>query len=443
MSVLGEGASPAVAFVTLGCAKNEVDTREMGERLLDAGFAVVDDPARAQAVVVNTCAFIQSAIEESLDAIFDAADLPNVVAGAPLIVAGCMPSRFGDELATELPEARSFLPCSREDDIAEVVSRALGLGGLPSGAPWRQPLGCGLEGESPAGAPFAYVKISDGCDRRCSFCTIPDIRGPYRSFSVETVARDVARQVERGAREIVLIAQDTGCYGHDLDEPTTLAALLDRVAAAHPDVWFRVMYTEPDGITDELLDVVAGRDNVCSYFDIPLQHVSATVLRSMRRRGDAEAFRALVGRIRSSVPGATLRTTLIAGFPGETDEQFQELCDFVAEGLFDYVGVFAYSAEEGTAAASLPGQLDEEEKRERAQAVRDVADAVCTAKVAERVGSVCEVLVEGYEEDGQLYGRARCQAPEVDGVVYLESGEVGQFASVRIADTLLYEMESE
>lgn len=436
--------SASVAFVTLGCAKNEVDTREMSDRLHDAGFALVDDPSEAQVVVVNTCAFIQSAIEESLDAIFDLADLPNVAEGAPLIVAGCMPSRFGDELAAELPEARSFLPCSREDDIVEVVRRALGDdASAASSAACAQQALCGGEAQRLTDAPFAYVKISDGCNRRCSFCTIPDIRGSYRSFSVASIEQDVARQIARGAREIVLIAQDTGCYGCDLEGSVTLAGLLDRLAAAHPDTWFRVMYTEPDGVTDELLEVVASRDNICSYLDIPLQHVDGAVLRSMRRRGDGEAFRNLVRRIRAAAPSVTLRTTLIAGFPGETEEQFQSLCDFVGEGLFDYVGVFAYSAEEGTAAAGFEGQIDEDEKRERAQVLRDVADAVCTAKVAARVGETMTVLVEGCEEDGQLYGRAQCQAPEVDGVVYLDSGNVGDFLSVRIADTLLYEMESE
>lgn len=438
-----ERSGPAVAFVTLGCAKNEVDTREMADRLREAGFAVSDDPESAQAVVVNTCAFIQSAVEESLDTIFDLVDLPNVAAGAPLVVAGCMPSRFGDDLARELTETRFFVPCSREDDIAEVVGRALGCD-KPKPAPQDGFAGGCRRGLSePAGLPFAYVKISDGCDRRCSYCTIPDIRGAYRSFPVSAVRRDVERQIGRGAREIVLIAQDTGCYGWDLEPRTSLAQLLDELASAHPRTWFRVLYTEPDGITDELLAVVAAHDNVCSYFDIPLQHVDESILRAMRRRGSAAKFRDLTKRIRRAVPGATLRTTLIAGFPGEGEEQFQALCDFVDEGLFDYVGVFAYSAEEGTPAAALDGQLDEDEKRERAQALRDIADSVCTAKVALRIGSVCEVLVEGREEDGQLYGRAQCQAPEVDGVVYLGSGEVGEFASVRIADTLLYEMESE
>lgn len=446
-----QGQALAVAFVTLGCAKNEVDTDRMKARLAAAGFALEEDPARADAVVVNTCSFIQSATEESLEAVFDAAGLPNVAAGAPLIVAGCMPARYGDDLAEELVEARAFVPCSREDDIAAVVADALSGGGAATTLPVILSGGGGVEGSLaaptqglPANAtPFAYVKISDGCDRFCSYCTIPFIRGRYRSFSLEDVRADVAAQVERGAREIVLIAQDTGRWGADFDEPSSLARLLSALAEEFSDTWFRVMYIQPEGVTDELLDAVASHGNVCSYFDIPLQHVDASILRAMNRRGSRAEFEALCARIAARIPDATLRTTLIAGFPGETDERFEDLCDFVEEGLFDYVGVFPYSREEGTRAHDLPGQVDEDEKADRAQRLRDLADAVCAPRIAARTGRAMDVLVEGREEDGQLFGRAMCQAPDVDGVVYLDSGKIGEIRRVTIVDTLLYEMEGE
>ena len=433
-------AAPSVAFVTLGCAKNEVDTAHMRTRLLQAGFRMEDDPACADAVVVNTCSFIQSATEESLEAIFDVAGLPNVAAGAALIVAGCMPARYGDDLAGELTEARAFVPCSREDDIAAVVADALG-----------NPVILSERSESKDLAPMqdvlasvsAYVKISDGCDRFCTYCTIPFIRGRYRSFPLDDVRADVAAQVAAGVREIVLIAQDTGRWGADFDEPSSLAALVSTLAEEFPATWFRVMYIQPEGLTDELLDAVAAHDNVCDYFDIPLQHVDADILRAMNRTGSREEFLALVERVLAHVPGATLRTTLIAGFPGETDEQFEDLCAFVEEGLFDYVGVFPYSREEGTRAASLPDQVDEDEKNDRAQRLRDIADAVCCPRIAARIGRTMDVLVEGVEEDGQLFGRAMCQAPEVDGVTYLDGGEPGEIRPVTIADTLLYEMEGE
>lgn len=435
--------APAVAFVTLGCAKNEVDTAHMRARLAQAGFALEDDPARADAVVVNTCSFIQSATEESLEAVFDVAGLPNVAAGAALVVAGCMPARYGDDLADELTEARAFVPCSREDDIASVVAAALGLEAVPQPASTGAPA---ASVEAPAageGAVSAYVKISDGCDRFCSYCTIPIIRGRYRSFPFEEVLAEVAAHVGRGVREIVLIAQDTGRWGSDFAEPSSLAELVSALAERFPSTWFRLMYIQPEGVTDELLDAVAAHRNVCDYFDIPLQHVDPSILRAMNRCGSRSEHEALCERILARVPGATLRTTLIAGFPGETDEQFDELCSFVEEGPFDYVGVFPYSREEGTRAYDLPGQVDEDEKADRAQRLRDVADAACTPRIAARAGREMDVLVEGAEEDGQLFGRAMCQAPEVDGVVYLAEGAVGDIRRVTITDTLLYEMEGE
>lgn len=426
-----------VAFVTMGCAKNEVDTASMRKRLLAAGYRAEEDPACADVIVVNTCSFIQSATEESLDAIFEAASLPRVAAGdARIVVAGCMPARYGDELAAELDEAAAFVPCSKEDDIVGVLDRCLGVGE----AAWR------VEGSRSSAASqqtFAYVKISDGCDRWCSYCTIPLIRGRYHSFAFEDVRASVAEHVGAGVREIVLIAQDTGRWGADFDEPLTLAWLVDRLSCEFPSTWFRIMYLQPEGITDELLGVMAAHDNVCSYLDIPLQHVDASLLRAMNRRGSRDDFTALVGRIRSALPDVALRTTLIAGFPGESDEQFEDLCDFVEEGYFDYVGVFAYSREEGTRAFDLPDQVDDDEKADRAQRLRDVADAVCAPRIADRVGRQLDVLVEGCEEDGQLFGRAQCQAPEVDGVTYVSSGRVGEVVTTRIIDTLMYEMEGE
>ena len=427
---------PVVCLITMGCAKNEVDSAAMARALTAAGYPVsssADDAAEADVIIVNTCSFIQAATEESIDAIFEAASLPRVEEGrAALIVAGCMPARYGDDLADELTEARAFVPCSREDDIVDVVA---GLIGRPEGA---------IAPAAPAKAlTFAYVKISDGCDRFCSYCTIPHIRGRYHSFPYEQILADVEREVAAGAREIVLITQDTGRWGADLPGGRDLAWLVDSLAAAFPDTWLRVMYLQPEGITDDLLAVMAARDNVCSYLDIPLQHVSPAILRAMNRAGDAEKFRALIDRVSAAVPGITLRTTLIAGFPGETEEDFDALLDFVGEGLFHYVGVFPYSREEGTAAYDLPGQLDEDEKAERAQILRDAADAASAARIAERIGATMPVLVEGAEEDGQLFGRAQCQAPEVDGVTYLTTGAPGDIVDVTIADALLYEMEGE
>ena len=427
-----------ISLITMGCAKNEVDSAAMARALSEAGYDTSASPDEADVVIVNTCSFIQSATEESLEAIFEAAALPAVERGdAALIVAGCMPARYGDALAEELTEARAFVPCSKEDDIVAVVDGILGY------VRGTEPLPRTVSAPAQAGPVFAYVKISDGCDRFCSYCTMPASRGRYHSFPFEQVRADVARLVDAGVREVDLIAQDTGRWGADLPEPTSLAALVGRLAEEFPSTWLRVMYVQPEGVTDELLDAMAAHPNVCPYLDVPLQHVDARLLRAMNRTGSGEEFLALAERILERLPGATLRTTLIAGFPGETEEQFEALCAFVEEAPFDYVGVFPYSREEGTRAAELPGQLDEEEKAERARALREVADAVGAARVSQRVGRRMDVLVEGVEEDGQVFGRAQCQAPEVDGATFLDRGVPGQVVAALIGDTLMYEMEGE
>lgn len=423
-----------VCFVTLGCAKNEVDTNNMKQLVLDAGYSIVEDPEAAQAVVINTCTFIQSATEESIDSIFELAGLPSVSNGeAKLIIAGCMPARYGSDLEDELTEADAFLPCAQEKNIVNLLNNLIG----PAKA------NESLDDQALCHAASQYVKISDGCNRFCSYCTIPYIRGRYHSFTYDQIRKDVVTALSRGAGEIVLIAQDTGRWGDDFEEPLSLAWLMDSLASEFKETWFRVMYLQPEGITDELLQVMAKHKNICSYLDIPLQHVDEQILKAMNRKGSEEEFVALIEHIKEVIPDVTLRTTLIAGFPGETDEQFEALCDFVDEGHFDYVGVFAYSQEDGTRAAKLEDQIDEDEKNDRAQRVRDLADAVCIPRVAERVGQTVQVLIEGVEEDGQLFGRAQCQAPEVDGVIYVEDAEIGSIVNVTITDTLLYEMEGE
>lgn len=425
-----------IAFITMGCAKNEVDSDHMAARLQAAGYAIVDDPEAADVVIVNTCSFIQAATEESIDAILEVAGYESVAEGtSKLVVAGCMPARYGTELVSEFPEVSDFVACSKEIEIVSSVDGVLGIERL---------VGEGqiISLESPERKRvFAYVKISDGCDRFCAYCTIPYIRGRYHSFTHDEVFGEVGRVVDEGAREVVLIAQDTGRWGLDLPEPSSLAELMADLAREWPDIWFRVMYIQPEGVTDELIRVFADNENICDYFDIPFQHVNERLLKSMNRRGSASEFLALIKRIREAIPEATLRTTLIAGYPGETDEDFEELCDFVEEAELDYVGVFAYSREEGTRAYNLENQIDEDEKASRAQTLRDIADSACMPRIAERVGKTMQVLVCGVEEDGQLYGRAVCQAPEVDGVTYLPYGEPGEILTVTIDDTLLYEME--
>lgn len=445
MEANGSHAKRSVAFVTMGCAKNEVDSRQMGKLLVQSGYAVTEDVDAADVVIVNTCSFIHAATEESIEAILEAVSLPKVRLGnAKLIVAGCMPARYSDDLASELPEVSSFVACDEESQIVQRVDE-LFRGGETHGAGEMVGAGCATAQmrESDGGPLTAYVKISDGCNRFCSYCAIPFIRGRYHSFSLEDILADVDEQISEGAREIVLIAQDTGRWGDDLASPLTLAKLIDTLASRYPRTWFRVMYIQPEGITDELIEVVARNQNVCSYFDIPFQHCDAALLKAMNRSGSSEEFLGLIERIRTRIPDVALRTTLIAGFPGESEEQFEELCDFIEEACLDYVGVFAYSREEGTRAFDFPHQVDEEEKAFRAQRLRDIADDVSSGIVKSRVGTHQRVLICGEEEDGQLYGRAMSQAPDVDGITFVDGGDVGDVVEARIVDTMMYEMEAE
>ena len=426
-----------VAFITMGCAKNEVDSAHMAEHLIAAGYSVSADPDEADAVIVNTCSFIQSATEESIEAVLDAAESDAVTGrGAFLIVAGCMPARYGENLESEFPEVAAFVPCSKEEEIAAILD-GLFEGSEPVSTPGMS------EPFEPYAEPSAYIKISDGCDRFCSYCSIPYIRGRYHSFTYGDIVVEARKEIEAGAREIVLIAQDTGRWGADLKPQSNLAELVSGLAEEFPDTWFRVLYIQPEGVTDELIDAVAAHDNVCDYFDIPFQHVVPRILKAMNRKGDRESYMRLLNRILEKIPEAALRTTLIAGFPSETDEDFEDLCAFAEDAPLDYIGVFAYSREEGTRAYDLPNQIDDDEKAFRAQRLRDIGDGVSSARIAQRIGREMDVLVCGTEEDGQLYGRAACQAPDVDGVTYLDGGAVGDIIRVRIVDTLLYEMEGE
>lgn len=439
-----------VSFITLGCAKNEVDTAHMTARLQQAGYEVLDwdsltleaveeTPGHLDAIIVNTCSFLQEAIEESLDTIFDVAGLPAVVNGATKLVAtGCLPSRYGSDLQAELQEAQLFIPCKEEDAIVAQLDELFGIERVNEQRFLRKDL---ARETRTSDSPSAYVKISDGCDRFCSFCAIPFIRGRYHSFSFDEIREEVENLIDQGVAEIVLIAQDTGIWGSDLEPKQTLADLLDALASSFPKTWFRVLYIQPEHVDDALLHTIAMYGNICNYLDIPFQHADESLLKSMNRRGSYKEFIELIARIRSILPEVALRTTFIVGYPGETDEQFETLCDFVSEIDFDYVGVFAYSAEDGTKAAELPDQVDDDTKQERLRVLRDLADTVSSTQLARFIGKKLEVLVLGAEEDGQLLGRSHFQAPDVDGVTYIDSGEIGEVIPALIEDTLYYEME--
>ncbi len=428
--------APAIAFITLGCPKNEVDTDRMRAAVLSSAYGLVEDIDEADVVVVNTCSFIQDATEESLAAVLEVAgQWVPAREGRHLVVAGCMPSRYGDELASELPEVSAFVPVGDEAGLLGIVER---LTGVAAGPRPRVSATRTLEGFS------AYLQISDGCHRDCAYCTIPAIRGPYVSRPLDAIVAEAEELVALGAREIVLIGQDTSAYGRDLEADSTLADVV-RAVAAVPDLrWLRLMYVQPDGVTDELLKAIAENANVCRYLDIPLQHSARPVLRAMKRSGDTQSFLLLLERIRSVLPDVVLRTTMIAGFPGETTADMRELQRFLGLAQFDYVGVFVYSPEADTAAAEMELQVPIRTRRARAQRLRDLSDAIGFERAATRVDSVVQVLVEGVDpDDGVVVGRWRGQAPEIDGLVLLEGGVPGELVAVRIVDSLGYDLEGE
>lgn len=433
-----------VLFVTLGCAKNEVDTDRMRALLLAAGFEEVGEPACADVCIVNTCSFLASATSESVEATLELAEQRSAgVRGCPIVMCGCVPSRYGDELASELPEVAAFVKAEDEDGIVGVVCGVLGLEGAEkrgAGKPAEAALRT-VDGAS------AFVKISEGCDRFCSFCAIPYIRGRYYSRPAADIVREVEALLAGGVREIVLIGQDTGIWGSDLGEGESLAKLLRRVAAAVAPYggWVRVLYLQPEGMTDELIETIRDVDQVLPYIDIPIQHCSGRILKQMRRSGSAEELHALFARLRSEIPGMVLRTTGMCGFPGETDEEADELYDFIEAEEFDYTSVFAYSQEEGTRAASMEGQVPEDVKLERTQRLIDLTEELGFSATAKHVGERVDVIVDGIEEtdDGaELIGHAWFQAPDCDGAVHIASGEaaVGDVVTVDLVDSFCYEL---
>jgi ribosomal protein S12 methylthiotransferase len=425
--------TPSVAFVTLGCPKNEVDSDRMRASIEGSAFRFVDDPADADVVVVNTCSFIQEATEESIETVMDLVhERAGEREGRKIVVAGCMPSRYGRELETSMPEVDAFLPVADEARLLDLLE---GLTGAARGVAVHSSVSRTTPG------PSAYLTVSDGCHRSCAFCTIPSIRGDYRSRSLDEIVAEARALADGGARELILIGQDTTSWGRDLDGPEKLADLLRAISQAVPDTWIRLMYAQPDGLTDRLIREMAALPNVCHYLDMPLQHASESVLRAMRRNGSAGASLELIEKIRSAMPDVALRTTLIAGFPGERTRDVREVIDFIEAASFDYVGVFVYSPEAGTPAAAAPDQVPLRTRRARAQRIRDAADAVGFDRSAEHVGSMLDVLVEGFDEDeGLVVGRWCGQAPEIDGVVLLDRGTAGTIVRAEIEDSFGYDL---
>ena len=437
----------SVLYITLGCAKNEVDTDRMRSLLTAAGYEEAFDPQDADIAIVNTCSFLASATSESIETTLELAnEVQDGVRSCPIVMCGCVPSRYGDDLPDELPEVAAFVKADEEDGIVAVIDGVLGV--EREIAAYIPQVKRTVEGA------VAYVKISDGCNRFCSFCMIPYIRGRYHSRNAESIISEVRDLVSGGVREIVLIGQDTGIWGTDFaDEdvadgsPRNLAQLLRAVAeAVRPhNVWVRVLYLQPEGMTDELIETIRDTPEVLPYIDIPVQHCDARILKAMRRSGSRQELEDLFRDLRERIPGIVIRSTAMVGFPTETDDEFRDLIDFMDTVGFDYTSVFAYSQEEGSLAAKMEGQVDEEVKLERAQEAMDLAESLGFAATAAHVGERAQVIVDGIEEteDGaELIGHAWFQAPDSDGAVHLDASEasVGDILTVEFTDSFCYEL---
>ncbi|QNK39226.1 30S ribosomal protein S12 methylthiotransferase RimO [Caproicibacter fermentans] len=429
----------SVGLVNLGCPKNQVDAELMLAILLKAGYELKKDAAEADVAIVNTCGFIDAAKQESIGEILELAKKKAEGQVRAIVVTGCLAERYREQILRELPEVDGVAGIGANSNIAQVVQKAL-EGDKTELFPEKTKLP--LCGERSLLTPrySAYLKIAEGCDNRCSYCAIPAIRGPYRSRAMEEIEQEARSLAAGGAKELILIAQDTSRYGYDLYHKLMLPELLRRLCRIDGPEWIRVLYAYPDSITDELLQTMASEEKIVKYLDLPLQHCSGRILKAMRRVGDRASLTALMRKIRGAVPGIILRSTLIAGFPGETEEDFEELCGFVREIRFERLGCFAYSQEEGTAAAELPGQLEEEVKRRRAELVMELQMNIMQEQAEALVGKTLRVLTEGFDrEAGLCYGRGTADAPDIDGRVWFSARrkpEPGRFADVKITDCI-------
>lgn len=431
-----------VGMISLGCTKNLVDSETALGLFKEAGYTFTEDPAQADILMVNTCGFINPAKEESIDTILEMAQYKQTGRCRLLVVTGCLAQRYEKDLLPEIPEIDLMLGVNQYDQLIPAVERALRGQG-------RESL-CGekytfLEHERVLTTPAytAYTRIGDGCSNRCTYCAIPLIRGPYRSRPLADVLGEARHFAEQGVKEHILIAQDTTRYGTDWQETSMLPELMDQAARIPGVEWLRVLYAYPDEADDRLLEVMASHDNICKYLDLPIQHINDTLLRRMNRRGTAADIRRILKKARDM--GFTLRTSLIVGFPGETEEQFQELMDFVAEARFDRMGAFAFSPEENTPAAEMPDQIPEEVKQERLDRLMKLQAQISLENNQARIGTVEKVLVTD-ARDGLFLGRSQREAPDADGAIVFtakEAPEVGSFVQVRITGAETYDLKGE
>lgn len=433
-----------VGMISLGCPKNQVDGEALLAKLAAAGYQIVNEIENSDVMIVNTCGFIEDAKREAIDTILEVAQYKEAGVISALVVTGCLAERYQDEILKEMPEVDAVIGIGANADIVKVCDKAL-CGIQTSNYPNKCYLPIDDERILSTPSHWAYLKIAEGCDNRCSYCAIPGIRGKFRSRKIESVVDEAKSLVNRGVKEIILVAQDTTKYGQDLYGEYSLDKLLKELVKIDGLEWIRLFYCYPQRITDSLIDVIANEEKVCKYIDIPLQHSDTTVLKNMNRVGDGNDYRVLLDKMRKAIPDLALRTTFMVGFPGETDEQFENLCDFVKDMKFDKMGCFTFSPEEDTPAFDMDNQIDEDVKKRRQEVLMNAQYSITEASNKNRVGNVYKVIIDSFA-DGKYTGRSYMDSPEIDsGIIFTSNKKlnIGDFVNVKITDFDGYDLIGE
>lgn len=438
-----------IGFVSLGCPKNQLDTEVMLHEVLQAGYEITPDETEADVVIINTCAFIESAKKEAIDNILDIAWLKKHAKLQAIIVTGCLAERYREEVLTELPEVDALLGVGSIHHIVEAIRAVTQKGKKKANEKYRSfddKEQVRLGGDRVLTTPeyAAYIKIAEGCDNRCAYCAIPSIRGKFRSRPMEDIVGEAKNLDALGVRELTVVAQDITRYGLDLYGHYALHELLHRLTEETAIPWIRLLYCYPDKVTDELIAEIRDNDRILKYIDLPLQHISDHMLTAMNRHGDQKMIRQVVKKLRREIPGLVIRTTFIVGFPGETEQDFEELCNFVKEERFEHVGVFTYSPEEGTPAATFDQQIDEQTKQNRMDILMKMQMHINEQQNEGKIGSTVRVLCEDYDPVGEVhFGRSAADAPEIDGKVYFRSEAriaPGSFLDVKVREVMDYDL---
>ena len=434
----------SVGMISLGCPKNQVDGEALLAKLSQAGYNIVNTIEASDVMIVNTCGFIEDAKTEAIETILEVAQYKEAGLISAIVVTGCLAERYQDEILKEMPEVDAVIGIGANADIVKVCDKAL-CGIKTSSYPNKCYLPLDSERVLSTPSHWAYLKISEGCDNKCSYCAIPGIRGRFRSRDMDSVVDEARLLASKGVKELILVAQDTTKYGQDLYGEYSLDRLLKRLVKIDGIEWIRLFYCYPQRITDSLIETIAAEEKICNYIDIPLQHADKNVLKSMNRVGDAEEYKALIEKMRKAIPDLALRTTFMVGFPGETEEQFANLSDFVKEVKFDKMGCFAFSPEEDTPAYDMDNQIDDDVKKRRQEILMNTQFYITEASNKNRVGNVYKVIVDNID-DGKYVGRSYMDSPEIDsGIIFTSDKKIniGEFVFVKITDYDGYDLIGE